>query len=263
MNDARVPALGTTDSRRRGLVVGIANDRSIAYGCARALHGRGAELAVTYLNEKAAEHVRPLARRLGPALALPLDVEAPGQMRALFEVIEERWGRLDFVVHSIAFAPAADLKGRVVDASLGGFQRAMQVSCYSLIELARFAEPLMPNGGALVAMTFYGGDKVVPDYNLMGPVKAALQSVVAHLAAELGPRQIRVNAVSAGPIDTRAAGGLPNFHALQDAALSRTPQRRLVTIDDVGDAVAFLVSEGARGITGDVLYVDGGRHVIA
>ena len=248
---------------KRGLVTGIANADSIAYGCAEALHAQGADLAITYLNAKAEPHVRPLAERLGSSLVLPLDVEVPGQMTALFDAVGKAWGTLDFVVHSLAFAPAEDLRGRVVDCSPDGFLRAMRVSCHSFLEMARLAEPLMPHGGTLLTMTFYGAEKVVRHYNVMGPVKAALQSAARHLAHELGPRGIRVHALSPGPIRTRAAGGLHDFDTLVEDAAARTPGGKSVTIDEVGGVAAFLVSDAARGMNGDVVYVDGGRHCAA
>lgn len=247
---------------KRGLVTGIANADSIAHGCARALRQQGAELAITYLNEKAAPHVRPLAEALESPLILPLDVEEPGAMAAVFDAIAAQWGRLDFVIHALAFAPASDLRGRVTDCSAEGFQRAMAVSCYSFIEMARRAEPLLRDGGTLLTMSFYGADKVVGDYNLMGPVKAALQCSVRYLARELGPHGIRVHALSPGPIRTRAAGGLQRFDDLLDSSLARTPLGALATIDDVGALAAFLVSDAARALTGDTIYVDGGRHAI-
>ncbi|MFN8644792.1 MAG: enoyl-ACP reductase FabI [Candidatus Binatia bacterium] len=247
---------------KKGLVTGIANDASIAYGCARAFRRQGAELAITYLNAKAEPHVRPLAEEVESALLLPLDVERPGEMAGVFDAIAASWGRLDFVVHALAFAPAADLHGRVTDCSLAGFQRAMHVSCYSFIEMARYAEPLLRDGGTLLTMSFYGADKVLGDYNLMGPVKAALQCSVRYLARELGPAGIRVHALSPGPIRTRAAGGLGRFDELVADAAARTPSGQLATIDDVGEVAAFLVSDAARALTGDTVFVDGGRHVM-
>ena len=248
---------------RKGLVVGIANEQSIAYGCARVLRAVGAELAITWLNEKARPHVEPLARELEATLTLPLDVEQPGQMERVFAAIRERWGRLDFVLHSIAYAPAADLHGRVADSSREGFARAMSISCHSFLELARLAEPLMDRGGALVTMSYHGAGEVVPHYGIMGPVKAALEASVRYLATELGPRGIRVNAVSPGPIETRAASGIPAFGNLVSDALQRAPLKRLADIEDVGTLCAFLVSDAARAITGDTHYIDGGFHILA
>ena len=247
---------------KRGLVVGIANEHSIAWGCARAFREAGAELAVTWLNDKARPHVEPLAQQLGATLQRPLDVEQPGQLEAVFEAIRERWGRLDFVLHSIAFAPANDLHGRVIDCSKEGFARAMDISCHSFIRMARAAEPLMPDGGCLMTMSYLGADEVVANYGLMGPVKAALESSVRYLATELGPQGIRVNAVSPGPLATRAASGIAHFDALMDDASRRSPLRRLVSIDEVGSLCTFLASDAARAITGDTLYVDAGFHII-
>ena len=244
--------------------MGVANRDSIAWGCARACRQAGAEIGMTALNAKAEEQVRPLARELDTDFVVPLDVTVPGQTEAVFEAVAQRWGELDFLIHSIAFAPRADLHGRVTDCSRDGFLRAMHVSCWSLIDMARLAEPLMvARGGTIVAMTFYGAEKVVDHYNVMGPVKAALQATVRALAAELGPDGIRVHALSAGPVRTRAASGIGDFDRLYDAALARTPRRTAIGIDDVGDTAAFLVSDGARAMTGGTTYVDGGRHIMA
>jgi len=248
---------------KRGLVVGVANADSIAWGCARRLRDAGATLGLTCLHEKARAHVEPLAAEVGADFLLPLDVEAPGQARAVFDEIASRWGRLDFLVHSIAFAPAADLHGRVTDCSLEGFEKAMRVSCYSLIEMARLAEPLLQHGATILTMSFGGADRVVPNYNIMGPVKAALQATVRALADELGPKGIRVLALSPGPIRTRAASGLADFQELLRDSETRSPLRRTVTIDEVGAAAAFLVSDAASGMTGDTIHVDGGRNVVA
>jgi enoyl-[acyl-carrier protein] reductase I len=250
-------------SGRKGLVVGIANQHSIAYGCARMFRNCGAELAVTWLNDKARPYVEPLARELSAPIAMPLDVEQAGAMETVFDAIRERWGRLDFLLHSIAFAPSADLHGRVADASRDGFSRAMDISCHSFLRMARLAEPLMDRGGTLLTMSYLGADEVVPRYGVMGPVKAALEASVRYLATELGPRGIRVNAVSPGSIKTRAASGIPGFDELITEARRRAPLRREVEIDDVGAMCAFLVSDAAQAITGDVLYVDGGFHILA
>lgn len=248
---------------RKGLVVGIANEHSIAHGCADVLRRRGADLAVTYLNEKADRFVRPLAQALGAELYLPLDVEQDGQMEAVFEAIRAHWGHLDFLVHSIAFAPRADLHGRVIDCSLEGFTQAMHVSCWSFLRMARLAEPLLRPGGALVTMSYHGADKVVENYNLMGPVKAALEASVRYLAHELGEKRVRVFAVSPGPIRTRAASGIAAFDALVADATARAPAGRLVDIEEVGRCVAFLVSASASGMTGNTIHVDGGLHNVA
>jgi len=250
-------------SGRKGLVVGIANANSIAYGCARMFRNCGAELAMTWINDKTRAYVEPLARELAAPIAMPLDVEQPGALEAVFEAIRARWGRLDFVLHSLAFAPREDLHGRVADASREGFARAMDISCHSFMRMAHLAEPLMDEGGTLLTMTYLGAAEVVPRYGVMGPVKAALEAVVRYLATELGPHGIRVNAVSPGPIRTRAASGIPQFDDLLAESRRRAPLPREVAIDDVGSLCAFLVSDAARAITGDVHYIDGGVHILA
>jgi enoyl-[acyl-carrier protein] reductase I len=247
---------------KRGLVVGIANENSIAWGCAKAFRAFGAEVAVTYLNDKARKHVEPLAQELEAPIVMPLDARVPGQMEAVFERISEQWGTLDFVVHSIAFSPKEALQGRVVDVARDGFLTTMEVSCWTFIRMAHLAEPLMRNGGTLFTMTYYGSQMVVENYNIMGVAKAALESAVRYLAAELGPKDIRVHAVSPGPLATRAASGIPEFDALLDKAKTKAPARRLVSIDDVGAATAFLAHDAARLITGETLYIDGGYHII-
>lgn len=248
---------------KKGLVVGIANEHSIAWGCARAFRSAGAELAVTWLNDKARPFVEPLAHELHAPIQMPLDVEQNGQMEAVFDAIGDRWGRLDFLLHSIAFAPTADLHGRVTDSSREGFARAMDISCHSFARMARLAEPLMKGGGSLLAMSYLGAEEVISNYGLMGPVKAALESTVRYLAAELGSKKIRVHAVSPGPLKTRAASGIAHFDKLIEEAIARTPEHRLVDIEDVGMTTAFLVSGGARALTGDTIYVDGGFHNMA
>jgi enoyl-[acyl-carrier protein] reductase I len=248
---------------KRGLVVGVANADSIAFGCAAKLRAFGAEIALTYLNDKAKKHVEPLARQIDASILLPMDVSQPGQMRAVFDAIRAQWGRLDFVIHSIAFAPREDLHGRVVDCSQAGFLQAMQISCHSFLEMAHHAEPLMTEGGALITMSYYGADKVVGHYNVMGPVKAALEASVRYMAAELGAKGIRVFAVSPGPLRTRAASGIAHFDELIDMAVSRAPGHRLVDIAEIGRVVAFLVGGASSGMSGDVIYVDAGLHIMA
>ena len=248
---------------KRGLVVGVANDHSIAFGCAAKLRAFGAEVALTYLNDKSKTYVEPLARQIDADLLLPLDVMQPGQMQAVFERIEREWGKLDFVIHSIAFAPRADLHGRITDCSRDGFVQAMQISCHSLIEIAHHAEPLLNPGGAIITMSYYGADKVVEHYNMMGPVKAALESTVRYMAKDLGEKDVRVFAVSPGPLRTRASSGINHFDELIEMATTRSPGRRLVDIAEVGRVVAFLVSGSASGMTGDVIYVDAGLHIMA
>jgi enoyl-[acyl-carrier protein] reductase I len=247
---------------KRGLIVGIANDQSIAWGCAKAFRAFGAELAVTYLNEKARKHVAPLAQALEAPIFLPLDVNASGQMEAVFERIAKEWGTLDFAVHSIAFSPKEALQGRVVDVPRDGFATTMDVSCWSFIRMAHLAEPLMKKGGSLFTMSYYGSQRVVKNYNVMGVAKAALEAAVRYMAAELGPKGIRVHAVSPGPLATRAASGIPEFDALLDKARGKAPARSLVSIDDVGVATAFLAHDAARLMTGATLYVDGGYHIM-
>jgi enoyl-[acyl-carrier protein] reductase I len=248
---------------RKGLVVGIANEQSIAWGCAKAFRALGADLAVTYLNDKAKKYVvEPLAQELESPILMPLDVRAPGQMEAVFERIEKDWGRLDFLVHSIAFSPREALQGRVIDVERDGFLTTMDVSCWSFIRMAHLAEPLMTNGGTLFTMTYYGSQMVVENYNIMGVAKAALEGAVRYIAAELGPKGIRVHAISPGPLATRAASGIPEFDELLAKAQAKAPARSLVSIDDVGNATAFLALDGARLITGETLYIDGGYHII-
>lgn len=246
-----------------GLVVGVANDKSIAYGCARAFRNGGADLAITYLNAKSEAYVRPLAEALGAPIILPLDVEAPGELEAVFAEIERKWGRLDFLVHSIAFAPKDDLHGRVTDCSREGFLRAMDISCHSFMRMAHLAEPLMTHGGCMLTMSYHGADEVVSNYGLMGPVKAALQSATRYIAAELGPKSIRVHAISPGPLATRAASGIKDFDNLMLNAAERAPLHKLVDIDDVGALCAYLVSDGARSLTGGTIHVDGGFNIIS
>ena len=247
---------------RKGLIVGIANDRSIAWGCARAFRAFGAELAVTYLNDKAQKYVEPLAREVEATIFMPMDMTVPGQLEAVFERIGETWGALDFLVHSIAFSPRETLAGRVTDAPRDGFLATMDISCWSFIRMAHLAEPLMKNGGTLFTMTYYGSQMVVENYNIMGVAKAALESAVRYLAAELGPKGIRVHAISPGPLATRAASGISEFDELLEKAKVKAPARALVGIDDVGVATAFLAHDAARAMTGQVLYVDGGYHIV-
>jgi enoyl-[acyl-carrier protein] reductase I len=247
---------------KKGLVVGIANEHSIAWGCAAAFRAFGADLAVTYLNDKAKKHVDPLARALESSIVMPLDVREFGQMEAVFERIAKEWGKLDFVVHSIAFAPQQALHGRVVDVPLDGFLATMQVSCWTFLRMAHLAEPLMKKGGTLFTMTYYGSRTVVKNYNIMGVAKAALESAVRYVSAELGPKGIRVHAISPGPLATRAASGIPEFDKLLEKAKANAPARSLVSIEDVGAATAFLAHDVARLITGDTIYIDGGYHVV-
>jgi enoyl-[acyl-carrier protein] reductase I len=248
---------------RKALVVGIANENSIAYGCAKAFAELGADLAVTYLNERARQYVEPLAKEVGADIFMPLDVAQPGELEAVFDRVRSQWGRLDLLVHSIAFAPKADLQGGLLDCSAQGFSQAMDVSCHSFVRMARLAAPLMNEGGAMFAMSYHGAQKVVPNYNVMGPVKAALEASCRYLAYELGSKGIRVHAVSPGPLKSRAASGLKDFDLLLNEAVQRAPVGELVDIMDVGFAVAYLATPYARRVTGSTLYVDGGVNIMA
>ena len=248
---------------QKALVVGVANDQSIAYGCAKAFRDAGAELAVTWLNDKARPHVEPLARALEAPITGGLDVAVPGQLEAVFDQIRQRWGRLDILVHSIAFAPLEDLRGGLLDCSAEGFAKAMDVSCHSFVRMARLAAPLMVDGGTMFAMSYYGANRVVPNYNVMGPVKAALEASCRYLAYELGPRRIRVHAISPGPLKTRAASGLKDFELLLNEASRKAPLGELVDIMDVGYACAYLATPFAHRITGGTVYVDGGTNIVA
>jgi enoyl-[acyl-carrier protein] reductase I len=248
---------------KKALIVGIANEDSIAYGCARAFHELGVEVAITYLNEKAKPHVAPLAEAVEAKIFAPLDVSKPGEMEALFARIEKEWGEIDIIVHSIASAKKEDIKGKLVDCSADGFAFAMDVSVHSFIRMAKLAAPLMKNGGTMFAMSYHGARKVVPNYNVMGPVKAALEAACRYLAFELGKKKIRVHAISPGPLKTRAASGLKDFDLLLNAAIERSPVGQLVDIMDVGFACAFLATPYARRMTGETLYVDGGVNIMA
>lgn len=250
-------------SGKKVLIVGIANEHSIAYGCANAFRELGADLVITYLNDKARPHVEPLAQALDATLFLPLDVAQPGQLEAVFDAIRERWGKLDILVHSIAFAPKDDLQGGLLNCSAEGFARAMDISCHSFVRMARLAEPLMVDGGSMFAMSYYGAQKVVPNYNVMGPVKAALEASCRYLAHELGPKKIRVHAISPGPLKTRAASGLKDFELLLNEAAQKAPVGELVDIADVGFTCAYLATPYARRLTGDTIYVDGGVNIMA
>ena len=247
----------------KALVVGIANGSSIAYGCAKAFHELGADLAITYLNQKARPHVEPLARALQAPIFLPLDVSVEGELEAVFAAIGKEWGQLDILVHSIAFAPKEDLQGGLLNCSAAGFAKAMDVSCHSFVRMARLAAPLMKNGGTMMAMSYHGATKVIPTYNVMGPVKAALESCCRYLAYELGGKGIRVHAISPGPLKTRAASGLKDFDLLLAEAAQRAPIGELVDIMDVGFTCAYLATPYARRLSGETLYVDGGANIMA
>lgn len=248
---------------KKVLVAGIANDQSIAWGIAKAMKTQGADLAITYLNEKAEPHVRPLAEQLGAEIIMPLDVSQDGSMEALYEQIRAQWGQLDTVVHAIAFCPKDDLLGRVVDCSREGYGKAMEISVHSFIRMVRLAEPLMPQGGTCMTVSFYGSERVVENYNLMGSVKAALESVTRYMAAELGSKQISVHALSPGPLSTRAASGIGHFDKLLNDAAQRAPTHQLASIEDVGAYAAFLASDEAANITGGIHYIDGGANIMS
>jgi enoyl-[acyl-carrier protein] reductase I len=258
-NEKLRPAL----AGRKALVIGVANDQSIAYGCARAFRELGADVGITYLNDKAKRFVEPLAREVEASLFMPLDVAIPGQLDAVFGEVATKWGRLDILVHSIAFAPKEDLQGGLLNCSAEGFAKAMDVSCHSFVRMARLAAPLMKDGGTMFAMSYYGANKVVPTYSVMGPVKAALEACCRYLAYELGPHRIRVHPISPGPLKTRAASGLKDFDILLTEAAQRAPLGELVDIMDVGFTCAYLATPYARRLSGETVYVDGGVHIMA
>jgi enoyl-[acyl-carrier protein] reductase I len=261
--DVRDTARSPILTGHRSLIVGIANDQSIAYGCAEAFRTAGADIAITWLNDKARGFVEPLGTALGAEIMAPLNVENPGELEALFGEIATRWGKLDSLIHSIAFAPKEDLQGGLLDCSAAGFARAMDVSCHSFVRMAKLAAPLMTDGGTMFAMSYFGANRVVPNYNVMGPVKAALEAVCRYLAYELGPLDIRVHAISPGPLKTRAASGIKDFELLLNEAEERSPLHQLVDVEDVGSACAYLASDYARRITGGTIYIDGGASIVA
>lgn len=258
-NDPHRPVL----EGKKALVSGIANEHSIAWGCAKAFRELGAELAITYAGEKTRKYVEPLAREVGAPIFMPLDVTKQEDIAAVFARIEQEWGQLDLFVHSIAWAPKEDLQGGLLDSSAEGFGKAMDISCHSFVRMARLAAPLMKDGGSMFTMSYYGANKVVANYNLMGPVKAALEACTRYLAYELGPKRIRVHAVSPGPLKTRAGSGLKDFDLLLTEAAERAPLGELVDIMDVGFTCAFLASPYARRLSGETMYVDGGVHIMA
>jgi len=248
---------------KKGVILGIANEHSIAYGCAQAFRGLGAEVALTYSGEKAKPHVEPLAKALEAPIFLPCDVRAPEQLENVFQVIEKTWGKLDFALHSIASAPKQDLHSPLSQCSRDGFLQAMDVSCYSFIRMAHLAASMMRDGGTILTMTYYGAEKVIENYNVMGAVKAALESSVRYLASEFGPKRIRVHAISPGPLKTRAASGIKDFELLLNEAAKKAPLGELIDIMDVGWTCAYLATPLARKLTGDTVYVDSGEHIVA
>jgi enoyl-[acyl-carrier protein] reductase I len=252
----------TSTTPLKGLVVGVANEHSIAWGCTKVFHQQGSQLAMTYVADKMKHYVEPLAQQVNADIFMPLDVSDEAQFNAVFDAIEQKWGKLDFLLHSIAFAPKADLQGRVVDSSAEGFREAMDVSCHSLIRMCKRAESLMKDGGSILTMSYYGAEKVVNNYNIMGPVKAALEASVRYVAKELGQKGIRVNALSPGPVMTRAASGLAHFDNLIEKSAHDAPLHDLVSIEQIGEAAAFLVSPKAKHITGQTIYVDNGYNTL-
>lgn len=246
---------------RKGLVVGIANEHSLAWSAAQHFRNAGADLAITYLNDKAKTFVEPLAQEVDAQLFLPCNVAEPGQLEVVFEAIEQKWGRLDFLLHAIAWARKEDLHGRLTDCSGEGFAESMLISCHSFIRMAKLAEPLMDKGGCLMTLSYYGAEKVVDHYNVMGPVKAALEASVRYLAHEHGGKSIRVNAISAGAVATRAASGIEHFDELLNETVSKAPLRRTVDACEVGRTALLLASDYTTAITGETLHVDAGFHI--
>jgi len=247
---------------KRGLIFGLANNRSIAWGIAKAAHQAGAGLAFTYQGEALRKRVEPLAQELGAMVAGHCDVADAASIDAVFAHIEQKWGQLDFIVHAIGFSDKEELTGRYVDTSEANFNQTMNISVYSLAALARRAEKLMPKGGSILTLTYYGAEKVMPNYNVMGVAKAALEASVKYLAVDLGPQNIRVNAISAGPIKTLAASGIGDFRYILKWNEYNAPLRRTVTIDEVGDVATYFLSDLARAVTGEVHHVDCGYHTI-
>lgn len=247
---------------KRALIVGIANDSSIAYGCAKMLKMAGADIAITYLNEKAKPFVDKIADELKPSIYMPCDVTSADDVTNLFNEIESKWQEMDILIHSIAFAPKKDLQGPVVECSKDGFLLAMEISCYSFINMSNLAKPLMKKGGTIFAMSYHGAQQVIEHYNVMGPVKSALESAVRYMAFELGPQNIRVIAISPGPVKTRAASGLEAFDTLLQRAEQESPLKSVVDIVDVGAMVTYLSSDYAKHITGDTIYIDAGFHLL-
>jgi enoyl-[acyl-carrier protein] reductase I len=247
---------------KRGIVFGVANNRSIAWGITKACHGQGAEIALTYQGDAIKKRVEPLAAEIGSKLVLPCDVTDEGSVEAVFKALAGTWGTIDFLVHAVAFSDKEELDGRYVDTSKDNFTQTLLVSCYSFTALAKRAEKLMPNGGALLTLSYYGAEKVMPHYNVMGVAKAALEASVRYLAADLGKENIRVNAISAGPIKTLAASGIADFHYILKWNEYNSPLRRTVSIEDVGGGALYLLSDLGRGVTGEILHIDAGYHVV-
>ena len=249
-------------SGKKGLIMGVANDRSIAWGIAKAVHAHGGELGFTYQGEALERRVRPLAQSVDSDLVLPCDVTEDSSIDEVFESVAERWGQLDFLVHAIAFADKDELKGKYVNTSRDNFIRSLDVSCYSFTAVAQRAAPLMNPGGSLVTLTYYGAERVMPHYNVMGVAKAALEASVRYLAVDLGGAEVRVNAISAGPIKTLAASGIGDFRYILKWNEFNSPLRRNVTIDQVGSAALYLLSDLSSGVTGEIHHVDSGYHTV-
>ena len=253
---------GNLMAGKRGLIMGVANDRSLAWGIASAIHAQGGEIAFTYQGDALEKRVRPLAAGIGSTLVLECDVTDSASSAKVFETIAEEWGSLDFVVHAIGFSDKEELKGRYVDTSRGNFLRTMDVSCFSFTEVCRLAAPLMTKGGSMLTLTYYGAEKVMPNYNVMGVAKAALEASVRYLAADLGVDAIRVNAISAGPVKTLAASGIGDFRYILKWNQYNAPLRRNTTLEDVGGAGLYFLSDLGAGATGEVHHVDCGYHVV-
>ncbi|MEQ1695206.1 MAG: enoyl-ACP reductase FabI [Hyphomicrobiaceae bacterium] len=260
-DDNAQAATGNLMAGKRGLILGVANNRSIAWGIAKACQQQGAQVALTYQGDALKKRVIPLAAELGSDIVLPCDVTDTASMDAVFAEITAKWGKLDFLVHAIAYADKAELDGRYVDTTEGNFTKSLLISCYSFTALAQRAEKLMTSGGSMVTLTYYGAEKVMPHYNVMGVAKAALEASVRYLAADLGKNNIRVNAISAGPIKTLAASGISDFRYILRWNEYNSPLRRTVTIEDVGGAGLYLLSDLSRGVTGEIHHVDSGYHV--
>ena len=255
-------ATGNLMAGKRGLVMGVANERSMAWGIARACRAQGAELAFTYQGEALKKRVAPLAEQLGSDFVMPGDVTEATELDALFAAVRDRWGRLDFLVHAIAFSDKDELRGRYVDTTAQNFERTLAISCYSFTDLCRRAEPLMSDGGSLLTLSYAGAERVMPHYNVMGVAKAALEASVRYLAADLGGRDIRVNAISAGPVRTLAASGIGDFRYILKWNELNAPLQRNTTLADVGGGAIYLLSGLGSGTTGEVLHVDSGYHVV-
>jgi enoyl-[acyl-carrier protein] reductase I len=247
---------------KRGLIMGVANNRSIAWGISQACHRHGAKLAFTYQGDAIKKRVEPLAAGLGSSLVIPCDVTEHASLDAAFAAVEKEWGTIDFVVHAIAFSDKDELTGRYVDTTADNFNKTLNISCYSFTAVAQRAEKLMPNGGSMLTLTYYGAEKWMPHYNVMGVAKAALEASVRYMAADLGPKNIRVNAISAGPIKTLAASGIGDFRYILKWNEYNSPLRRTVTIDEVGDSALYLLSDLGRGVTGEIMHVDAGYHIV-